>query len=125
MTADGTRILLAEDSPVIQRMLSVTLAKEGFKVETASNGREAATAVQFAEFDLILMDLRMPEMDGLEATKEIRQLSIRQPPIVALSGDDDASTIETCMQAGMNGHLTKPIVMKDMLEMITNLTAAE
>jgi CheY-like chemotaxis protein len=68
------------------------------------------------------MDLRMPEMDGFEATREIRRLSIVQPPIVALTGDDDAETQQACVDAGMNGHLTKPIVFHDMEKMIASLT---
>ena len=119
---EGLKILLAEDSPVIQRMLSATLAREGHTVESADNGREAVAAIQFNTFDLILMDLRMPEMDGFEATREIRRLSITQPPIVALTGDDDAETQQACLDAGMNAHLTKPIVLHDMLKTIANLT---
>ncbi len=121
---EGLKVLLAEDSPVIQRMLSVTLAKEGHSVESVGNGRDAVAAVQFNTFDLILMDLRMPEMDGFEATREIRRLSIPQPPILALTGDDDAATQQACLDAGMNGHLTKPVVLHDMLKMIATFTQA-
>lgn len=122
--SEGLKVLLAEDSPVIQRMLSVTLAKEGHSVESVGTGRDAVAAVQFNTFDLILMDLRMPEMDGFEAAREIRRLSIPQPPILALTGDDDAATRQACLDAGMNGHLSKPIVLHDMLRMIATFTRA-
>ncbi len=122
--SEGLKVLLAEDSPVIQRMLSVTLAKEGHSVESVGTGRDAVAAVQFNTFDLILMDLRMPEMDGFEAAREIRRLSIPQPPILALTGDDDAATRQACLDAGMNGHLSKPIVLHDMLKMIATFTRA-
>ena len=120
--SDGLSILLAEDSPVIQRMLSTMLAREGHTGEALGNGRDAGAAVQFNTFDLIRMDIQMPEMDGFEATREIRRLSIEQPPIVALTGDDDAETQQACSDAGMNGHLTKPIVFHDMEKMIAGLT---
>ena len=120
--SDGLSILLAEDSPVIQRMLTAMLAREGHTVEAVGNGRDAVGAIQFGTYDLILMDLRMPEMDGFEATREIRRLAIEQPPIVALTGDDDAATQQACADAGMNGHLMKPIVFHDMEKMIASLT---
>lgn len=116
-------ILLAEDSPVIQTMLTATLARLGHRVEAVSNGREAVDAVRNHSFDLVMMDLRMPVLDGLEATREIRTLDVDQPPIVALSGDDDAGTVQTCLDAGMNGHLTKPVVLKDMVVIIERLTS--
>ncbi|MDF1597396.1 MAG: response regulator [Acidimicrobiia bacterium] len=120
--AGALTILLAEDNLVIQRMMSVTLARQGYTVETANNGHEAVAAVQFGSFDLILMDLRMPVMDGFEATQEIRRLGITQPPILALSGDDDAATVQSCLDAGMNGHVTKPIVMRDLVAAIDRAT---
>ncbi len=116
-------ILLAEDSAVIQKMITATLARVGHTVEAVSNGREAVEAVRDRSFDLVMMDLRMPVLDGLDATREIRTLDVEQPPIVALSGDHDAGTVQTCLDAGMDGHLTKPVVLKDMLAIIDKLTS--
>ena len=112
------KILLAEDSPVIQRMISATLSRDGHSVETVGDGSQAVAAAQAGAFDLILMDLRMPVMDGLDAARAIRALDIPQPHIVALSGDHDAETSQACLDAGMNGHLTKPIVPSDMAAVI-------
>lgn len=115
-------ILLAEDSPVIQKVIAVTLARQGHTVESVGNGREAVEAVRNGAFDFVLMDLRMPVLDGLDATKQIRALDVDQPPIVALSGDHDTETVEVCRAAGMDGHLTKPIVLNDMLAALDRLT---
>ena len=76
-------------------------------------------------FDLILMDLRMPEMDGIDATRAIRALDIAQPHIVALSGDHDPETAQACLDAGMNGHLTKPIVPGDMAAVLAEVQSSK
>lgn len=117
------KILLAEDSPVIQRMISATLSRDGHLVEAVGDGSQAVEAVRVGSFDLVLMDLRMPVMDGLDATRAIRALDVPQPHIVALSGDHDAETSQACLDAGMNGHLTKPIVPSDMAAVITKVSA--
>ncbi len=120
--AGALTILLAEDNLVIQRMMSAMLARQGHNIEAVTNGQEALAALQSGSFDLILMDLRMPVMDGFEATHEIRRLGITQPPILALSGDDDAATVQSCLDAGMTGHVTKPIVMRDLVAAIERAT---
>jgi PAS domain S-box-containing protein len=106
------RVLLAEDNAV-NRMLAVRLLeKRGHKVVTANNGREALEAFSKQEFDLILMDVQMPEMDGFEATAAIRALQAgtgKHIPIVALTAHALAGDREKCLQGGMDGYATKPI----------------
>ena len=111
-------VLVAEDSPVIRKMLEALLTRDGHTVIIVSNGVEAVSAAEADPFDLILMDLRMPEMDGLEATRLIRAAAGHQPLIVALSGDDDPDTAAQCSAAGMDGNLSKPIAMGDLTRIL-------
>jgi PAS domain S-box-containing protein len=107
-------ILLAEDNPV-NRMLAIRLLeKRGHKVMVACDGRQAVDAFQKQKFDLILMDVQMPEMDGYEATTAIRALEAADPalprtPIVALTAHALSGDRERCLDAGMDGYTTKPI----------------
>jgi CheY-like chemotaxis protein len=106
------RVLLAEDSAV-NRLLAVRLLeKRGHKVTTANHGREAVEVFQKQEFDLILMDIQMPEMDGFEATAAIRALEAgtgQHIPIIALTAHALTGDREKCIEAGMDGYSTKPI----------------
>jgi signal transduction histidine kinase/ActR/RegA family two-component response regulator len=107
----GRRILLAEDNAVNEKVATRTLRTMGFKVDAVSNGRAAVTAWETGLYDLILMDCQMPELDGYQATIEIRnrERGMRHIPIVALTAhamkDDDLR----CKAAGMDDYLTKPI----------------
>jgi len=106
------RILLAEDNLVNQRLATRLLEKRGHSVFIASNGREALEALEKETYDLVLMDVQMPEMDGPEATMRIRQkeiLSGGHQQIVALTAHAMKGDEEKCLSAGMDGFLTKPI----------------
>jgi signal transduction histidine kinase/DNA-binding response OmpR family regulator len=116
------RILLAEDNLVNQRLATRLLEKRGHFVVLAANGREAVTAFEKESFDLVLMDLQMPEMDGFEATTAIRvkeKATGNHLPIVALTAHAMKGDREKCLAGGMDGYLTKPIrpqELDDLLE---------
>jgi signal transduction histidine kinase/ActR/RegA family two-component response regulator len=109
------RILIAEDNPMIQKLILKLLSKRGHKVDLVSDGKAAVDAVQCASYDLIMMDMQMPEMDGVSATRIIRGLSgpERAVPIVALTGNALAGQREICVAAGMDDYLSKPFEPHD------------
>ena len=107
----SVRILLAEDNPVNQKLAMVMLTKAGYKVTVVPNGRLAVET--FTEkpddFDTILMDIQMPEMDGYEATRQIRQQGFTEIPIIAMTANAMKGDKELCLEAGMSDYITKPI----------------
>ncbi len=124
----GRRILLAEDNPVNQKVVRITLERMGHRITMVSDGRAAVSAATAEDFDLILMDVQMPEMDGYEATAAIRQNEgpTRRVPIVALTAHAMAGDRERCLAAGMDDYLAKPILpaaFQDVLD--RHLPAAE
>jgi CheY-like chemotaxis protein len=106
-------ILVAEDNLINQKIILNFLRKFGYQAEIAVNGREAIQALSKKLYDLVLMDIQMPEMDGLQATAEIRNLSSsvisHDIPIIALTAHAMKGYREKCEQAGMNDYITKPI----------------
>lgn len=104
-------ILVAEDSPIIATLIRSLLVKQGFKPTIVVNGAKALAAVSERRYDLVLMDVQMPEMDGISATKAIRQLTgpEAQVPIIALTANALVGQRETYLAAGMNDYVTKPI----------------
>jgi signal transduction histidine kinase/CheY-like chemotaxis protein len=104
------RILLAEDNTVNQKVALRLLQRMGYRADVAANGLEVLDALARQPYDLVLMDLHMPEMDGLSATREIvRRMGEHRPRIVALTASVLPAEREACLQAGMDGHVVKPI----------------
>ena len=104
------QILLVEDNAVNQKVVLAILSKRGFHVEIAANGLEALTALQKNVFDLVLMDVQMPYMDGIEATRKIREeLGLRDLPIIAMTAHAMTGDRERCIEAGMNDYASKPV----------------
>jgi CheY-like chemotaxis protein len=105
----GARVLVAEDDATSQLLVRELLGRLGAVVTVAATGTEAVAAAARADFDIVLMDVRMPEMDGLEASRRIRALPDGGPPIIALTANALAGERERCLGAGMDGYLTKPL----------------
>jgi len=115
------RILLVEDNPVNQQIAKAMLAKGGFGCTIASNGLEAVNAHQRERWDVILMDCQMPEMDGFEASHEIRRQehnTSRHDLIIAMTAGALKEDRDRCMQAGMDDYISKPFKQKDFLQML-------
>ena len=118
------RILLAEDTPVNQALASRMLEKMGHAVVVAGNGVEALHALDQSSFDLILMDVQMPEMDGFDATRAIREREngkMKHIPIIAMTAYAMAGDKERCLEAGMNGYIAKPINARDLFEAVESI----
>jgi len=115
----GASVLLAEDHPINQQVASELLRGFGLHVVIVNNGEEALAAVIEQKFDLILMDIQMPKMDGHEATRQIRKQTTsdhyQTVPILAMTAHALKTDKEKCLQCGMNGHLTKPIVIPELV----------
>ena len=116
-------ILLAEDNLINQKLAMALLTKQGHRVTVAVNGAEAVKMSAATDFDLILMDLQMPVMDGLAATEAIRQReddTERHLPIVAMTANALAGDRERCLVAGMDGYVSKPIRVNELLAAIAD-----
>ena len=113
------RILIAEDNPVNQTLAVRTLQKLGYETSVAENGVIALQQLQQSSYDMILMDVQMPEMDGLEATRLIRQNPNLQPVIIAMTANAMKEDKEACLQAGMDDYISKPIRMEQLVQTLS------
>jgi PAS domain S-box-containing protein len=123
------RILMAEDNRINQRVGQKMLEKQGHTVVLAANGREALEALEASPFDLVFMDVQMPEMDCLEATSVLRrreQGTGRRVPVIALTASAMKGDRERCLEAGMDGYVSKPLQPHELLRVVREvLSAAE
>jgi signal transduction histidine kinase/CheY-like chemotaxis protein len=126
-TPRSLRVLVAEDNAVNLHLIKVILEKQGHLVVVAENGREALAALEKESFDVILMDVQMPEMDGFEATAAIRareKNSSRRTPIVALTAHAMSGDRERCLAVGMDGYITKPIHPEELGRVLNEIAGA-
>jgi CheY-like chemotaxis protein len=118
-------ILIAEDNPINQKLASTVLTKMGYHPDIANNGFEAIEKLKNKPYDLILMDVLMPEMDGIEATIEIKknELYKNKPLIVAVTANALQGDKEKCLVAGMDDYISKPFKMEDLVKALENAYA--
>jgi signal transduction histidine kinase/ActR/RegA family two-component response regulator len=112
------QILLAEDNPINRQLAVLILDKMGYTPGIAENGKEVLEQLQKEPFDLIFMDIQMPEMDGLEATRHIRAGHGRQPVIIAMTANTTRKDRDDCMNQGMNDFLSKPVHLEELIRML-------
>ncbi|MBC7915575.1 MAG: response regulator, partial [Pyrinomonadaceae bacterium] len=114
------KMLITEDNPINQKLIERILLKLGYKTETADNGLKALNRIQQEAFDVILMDIQMPEMDGLEATTNIRNLppSQAQPYIIAMTANAMQEDREMCLKVGMDDYIAKPLKLDELLKVL-------
>jgi two-component system, sensor histidine kinase and response regulator len=125
-TAAPLHILVAEDNAVNQKLVARLLEKRGHHVSIVANGREALSALEQGTYDLVLMDVQMPEMDGFEATGELRKREERtalRVPVIALTAHAMKGDRERCLAAGMDGYLSKPIRPQELDELLAKYVA--
>jgi CheY-like chemotaxis protein/anti-sigma regulatory factor (Ser/Thr protein kinase) len=117
--APAARILVVEDNQVNQKVVTAVLRKRGFAFELANDGREAVAKLESGDYDLVLMDVQMPVLDGLEATRIIRRNQRwKSLPIVAMTAHAMNGDRERCLDAGMTGYVSKPVHPSHLLQVI-------
>ncbi len=122
----GVRVLLAEDNPINQDIARELLGMVGIEADVVDTGVAAVAKARDARFALILMDVQMPEMDGVDATKAIRQLpGMADLPIVAMTANAFAKDREACLEAGMNDHLSKPVIAHELYRVLEKWLPAQ
>lgn len=118
-------ILIAEDNPINQKLIERILFKLGYNADVTNNGREVLQMISEKPYDLVLMDIQMPEMDGLEATKNIRKLNIQQPFIVAMTANALSEDRDICLSQGMDGYLSKPMKLDTLVSIFEEAYSAK
>jgi CheY-like chemotaxis protein len=121
----GLKILMADDAAPNRELVTAILGGLGLAVETVCNGAEAVEAARTGAYDLILMDVHMPVMDGLDATRAIRAMggTAGRTPIVALTANVQPEQVVRCREAGMDGHVGKPIQLGELLMVLATASA--
>jgi PAS domain S-box-containing protein len=114
----GLRILLAEDNLINQKVAMRMLERLGYRADIAADGLQVLKALQGRTYDVVLMDVQMPEMDGLETTKRIRKSEACQPYIIAMTAHAMKGDREVCLEAGMDDYVSKPVRMEELREAI-------
>ena len=113
-------ILIAEDNIVNQKLIERILQKLGYQIDIVSDGIQVLNSIERKEYNVILMDIRMPEMDGLEATHAIRQMGIAQPYIIAMTANAMSNDKIECLQNGMNDYVAKPLSTVEIINSLKN-----
>ena len=122
----GTQVLLVEDNPINEEVASALLHDAGLSVDIAQNGQEAVDKALSQHYALVLMDMQMPVMDGVEATRQIRQLpGWEDIPIIAMTANVFADDRNNCIEAGMNGHVAKPVNPATLMEELAKWLPAD
>ena len=122
-TARGTKtVLIVDDEPTIVRMLKDALGvfrhEHGYKVETAADGADALAALERHPFDLVLLDMYMPRMSGLELLEQMRRLNM-QTPVLMLTGNDDARTAADALASGIFAYIPKPFELQQLEHLVS------
>lgn len=123
-TIQNVKVLVVEDIPLNQLLMKALLDEFGFEREFAENGRVAIEMLEHNEYDVILMDLQMPEMNGFEATTYIREVLKLSTPIIALTADVTTVDVKKCIAIGMNDYIAKPVDERILYSKIVNLVSA-
>ena len=123
---DSKKVLIAEDSSVIQNLTRRILQIQNYQIFSAKNGKRVLEMLEKEDFDIILMDINMPQMDGMECAQKIRALddaNKAQIPIVAITGNAQNYTMEEFKNVGINDYLQKPLNFDILVETVKNLTS--
>ena len=122
----GKKILIAEDSSVIQNLTRKILEQQDFDIESAKNGKEVISKMENDDFDLILMDINMPIIDGMDCSKQIRQMADPNKsniPILAITGNARNYTMDEFKEAGINEYLQKPLDFDKLVTLVLKYTS--
>jgi len=124
--AETKKVLIAEDSSVIQNLTKKILMMQNYSIHSAKNGEQVLKTLESDTYDIILMDINMPKMDGMECTRAIRAMDDKEKssiPIIAITGNAKNYSIEDFKEAGINEYLQKPLNFDQLVETVKKLTS--